>query len=579
MDFNSTTDPGEWNHWPISFVSGSFRGASERWTMPEKEAYAIVTSVIRLSHFLVAVNGFSIFTDHKNMVYMLSPSRFQGTVARHVVHKVQRWAIRLAEFNFTVEHIPGEKNVWADILTRWAAPGYSKFPARRLGALRVPLITEDKPELPSLEVITESQEKYPPPESRSLEYSKQAHATINAQKLKLWTTGKGQIYVPDEDEELQLRIMVAAHCGLGGHRGYLTTCNVIKSKMIWTTVDEDVKTFVQGCLVCLLSESGIKVPRPLGQQMHASKVNELLHFDYLYVGESTDKKEYILILKDDFSGYVCLQACQNADAETTAEVLMKYFTTFVPVLTWFSDQGTHFKNEVMELLAKSLGAKHHFSTAYVPWSNGTVESVCKQVLRVIRALSAEFEVPEADWTTTVPAIQSIINNSPTRRLGNRAPITVHTGMEAGNPLQLALVSIGYKDIDSVDEARAIQKLSIDKFQCALDKMHKEVDDTLSSERKKAIQRHNSKTHVRPCNISVGDYVVIARYHGPRTKMSANWVGPRRVVQALSDFTFKVKHLISQDTEVVHISRIKPYADSLIGTKVQMEKLAERTDKV
>ncbi len=56
------------------------------------------------------------------------------------------------------------------------------------------------------------------------------------------------------------------------------------------------------------------------------------NFDFLYIGESCTGTEYILILKDDFSGYVFLKPCKKADAETTSNVLMEYFSTFVPVL-------------------------------------------------------------------------------------------------------------------------------------------------------------------------------------------------------------------------------------------------------
>ncbi len=87
------------------------------------KATPIVRKRTRLSHILAACGEFSQFTDHKNTLYMLSPTRFNANVARHIVHKTQRWASRLAEFNFTVEHIPGELNTWADFLTRWAAPG------------------------------------------------------------------------------------------------------------------------------------------------------------------------------------------------------------------------------------------------------------------------------------------------------------------------------------------------------------------------------------------------------------------------------------------------------------------------
>ncbi len=78
------------------------------------------------------------------------------------------------------------------------------------------------------------------------------------------------------------------------------------------------------CLICSLSASGSEVSRPLGQQIHATRVYEFLHFDLLYIGKPRTGHEYILILKDTFSGYVFLKPCKNADAETTSHVLMEY---------------------------------------------------------------------------------------------------------------------------------------------------------------------------------------------------------------------------------------------------------------
>lgn len=93
---------------------------------------------------------------------MLSPMQLNSSVARHVLHKSQRWALRQTEFNFIIEHIPGVDNVWVDILTRWATPAKSEFPARRTAALRVLIITEDKSELPSLQEIADFQAQKPP---------------------------------------------------------------------------------------------------------------------------------------------------------------------------------------------------------------------------------------------------------------------------------------------------------------------------------------------------------------------------------------------------------------------------------
>eukprot|EP00171_Calliarthron_tuberculosum_P014571 IDg14571t1 len=104
-----------------------------------------MASVFRFAHIHAACCEFSLFTDHKNNLYMLFPTRFNPNIARHIVHKIQRWALCLSEYNFTVEHVTGQLKTWAEILTRLAAPGDTEFPTHHIGAFQVPLITEDLP--------------------------------------------------------------------------------------------------------------------------------------------------------------------------------------------------------------------------------------------------------------------------------------------------------------------------------------------------------------------------------------------------------------------------------------------------
>ncbi len=44
-------------------------------------------------------------------------------------------------------------------------------------------------------------------------------------------TKNDMIYIPEDDDELQLRICVAAHGGHGGHRGVTATTTVVKEKL------------------------------------------------------------------------------------------------------------------------------------------------------------------------------------------------------------------------------------------------------------------------------------------------------------------------------------------------------------
>jgi transposase InsO family protein len=144
---------------------------------------------------------------------------------------------------------------------------------------------------------------------------------------------------------------------------------------------------------CVATIPGDKGPRPLGTQLHATKPNEILHFDFLYIGLSRDGKyQYLLLLKDDLSGYLWLVPCRTADSAATFDALMRWFAVFGVVLLWISDRGSHFNNEVVQRVQKELKAKHHFTTANCPCSNGTIEFACKQVIRAFRAVLSELKM-------------------------------------------------------------------------------------------------------------------------------------------------------------------------------------------
>jgi transposase InsO family protein len=76
---------------------------------------------------------------------------------------------------------------------------------------------------------------------------------------------------------------------------------------------------------------------------------------------------------------------------------MQLFAMFGVVLLWISDRGIHFKNEVVRRVQKELKAKHRFNTENCPWSNGTIETACKQVIRSFRAVLSELMMYVDEW--------------------------------------------------------------------------------------------------------------------------------------------------------------------------------------
>ena len=129
-----------------------------------------------------------------------------------------------------------------------------------------------------------------------------------------------------------------------------------------------------------MSCSGEVVPRPLAHALHATRPNEVVHCDYLYMGEGIENDKYILILRDDFSSYVWLYRTNAETGEAAAEALAMWVGVFGCMDWLVTDQCTHFSNVVLGDLTREFHISHHFTTAYSPWANGTVERAGREVL-------------------------------------------------------------------------------------------------------------------------------------------------------------------------------------------------------
>jgi hypothetical protein len=57
--------------------------------------------------------------------------------------------------------------------------------------------------------------------------------------------------------------------------------------------------------------------------------------------------------------------------------------------------------------------------ANCPWSNGTIESTCKLVIRAFRAVLSVLKMYADEWPEVVNIVQSVLNNSLSTRLDTR----------------------------------------------------------------------------------------------------------------------------------------------------------------
>lgn len=92
---------------PVMFLSKTFIKEQLRWSVPEKEGYAIFWAFNKLDYLLRDIK-FILQTDHKNLIYINTSGS----------PKVVRWKLAIQSYNFEIHHIAGVKNIVADAMSR-----------------------------------------------------------------------------------------------------------------------------------------------------------------------------------------------------------------------------------------------------------------------------------------------------------------------------------------------------------------------------------------------------------------------------------------------------------------------------
>ncbi|XP_017469088.1 PREDICTED: uncharacterized protein K02A2.6-like [Rhagoletis zephyria] len=99
---------------PIAFASKTLDHHQIRYSQIEKEALSIVFGVKKFHQFLFG-RQFTLLTDHKPLVSIFSPDKQLPSV---MIQRLQRWALLLMSYRYTIRYRPTDKHCNADALSR-----------------------------------------------------------------------------------------------------------------------------------------------------------------------------------------------------------------------------------------------------------------------------------------------------------------------------------------------------------------------------------------------------------------------------------------------------------------------------
>ena len=254
--------------------------------------------------------------------------------------------------------------------------------------------------------------------------------------LKCRQSTNGQLFYPIVLPHMLIgHILELSHNKLG-HNGINRTYAMLKRLYYWKGMKASITKHVKNCDV--------------GQKRNLQVVpSAKLHFDAAtfpmefismdLIGElyplSRSGHKYALTVICMLTGYIF---CVPLKTKQASEVLQVYidniYAKFGGSLKILSDNGTEFKNQLFEKIAKELGVKHKIYTApYQPSSNGHIEGFHN----FLKACISKHVSPQLDWTSVIPLASAAYNFLPNEH-SKESPFFLMFGRDAVLPLNSLL---------------------------------------------------------------------------------------------------------------------------------------------
>ncbi|CAN0217617.1 unnamed protein product [Ascophyllum nodosum] len=568
------------SHEPLASMSGVFRGSQVCWPTVDKKSFAILSAFQRVTYLLL--DGSNIFCDHRNLAYTFSPQSCGVTLSRSASQRLAGWRACMSQFNYGIRHIPGGDNHWGDLLSRWRVLD-SKGPLVRANVIAVVTPPTGDHQMPSRDEIKDRQDAM----ARGHVEVATPLGTVTRGEDGLYRVsyqGKMVLCVPDEERELQARLMVCAHMQDARHRGVRATTHRLGAYCVWDNMEKDIAKFISQCLHCTDSKVGNAVPRPLGDLVHGTEVGDVLHFDSLSLGESDaidmgglvdGGYKHVLVLMDDVSSFIWLEKAVSCSMEVAARSVLKWCASFGVPKAFTSDGGMHLTGQVMQMVSSRLGVARHFGVANVSWSHATVERMKREVVTTFRAVLSERRRPPSEWPLALGAVQWALSSAYRERMG-----TTLFQMIMGRPPATAMSVPGREDGD----AWTVEELDVscEQMQSWVAGWVQEQEDLRRDVVKRVREQRERLREVSGRGylpvFEVVDYVFVARVRklGRVPKLLQTWTGPCRVVPGGSEHVCVVEDIVTGETKEVHMVRMRPYADSSLVVGAEVRQVFETT---
>jgi hypothetical protein len=405
---------------PVAYLSKSFNKAERNYEVYDAELLAVVRALKEWRHHIQgSPHRTLVLSDHRNLTYFRKPQRLNRRQAR--------WALELAEYDIDLKHIPGNKNVAADALSRRP----DLCPEEDNDNDDVVLLSEelfiqlidtellnsvanaqrgDSTALEALQLITEGNPL--DPSTKSNDWTVEKDST--EQEVVFY---KGKMFIPD-NIDLRRNIVSKHHNALtAGHPGILETINKVKAHYYWPGMRTFIRKYVNACPDCHQFKINRNPTKPALQPIPGSETTRPFaqcSTDFITGLPPTETGEDTIMVVVDHGltkGVILIPTTEKGlSAQKTSRLFIEnMFKRFGIPDKLISDRGVQFDSEFFQEFCKHLGMKSAMSTAYHPQTDGTTERFNQEIELY---LSIYCISNPHSWASALPTLEFTHNSRP-----------------------------------------------------------------------------------------------------------------------------------------------------------------------
>ena len=542
-------------HRAVGFLSKTFNEAERNYDIHDRELLAVFRALSHWRHLLLSSpHVTAVLTDHKNLEYYKEP--------HHINRRIARYVQRMQDYNFIIQHIPGDSNK-SDALSR--RPDYDQ------GVNDNANVTVLPPHL-FVNTTTLSCSFTRAATLSSIDDRARAHQLQQPELIKKWATTypltqTGELYwygdrlVVVEDTSLKRGVISLYHDSpTAGHPGISNTTWAIARDFWWPAMKKDVTEYIKGCTKCQAGKNQPNKtkppPFPISSDTYTIPFTSIA-MDFIVKLPLSDSYDTILTVTDTFSKASIFIPCnETINAEQTARLYATYVLPHYGLPhRIISDHDPRFTSVFSRELCHTLGISQNISTAYHPQTDGQSECTNQRLEQYLRIF---IDYHQKNWASLLPLAQYTLNAWPNATT-KKAPFELILG-----------------HIPKVHQsARPFKSPSVENRLQQLKQARKEAEEAL----RKATNLTLS-THFEPYQI--GDKVWLEGRNLTTThslaKLAPRRYGPFPITRAVSRTSYQLKLPPQWKIHnVFHATLLTPYKETALNGKSYQEPALDLID--